>query len=399
MRRTLLALLCVSLFAPMPANAYRASGDGIWREPVVTYSDRTAGAYGGAAAMAIAAWNSTGMRVLLVPAPSPQANIQIRAFRHGTGGVACVGVAGSTGAPGDGSGRLMAAEVRVATGCRPQGLFQQITAHEIGHALGLGHENRHCSTMVSSHGVGERRCGTAWLRRCRVVQPDDIHGVVRYYGGRAASVTRTTRAACTDRAPAAPGALAVVPDPAGTVATASLWARGSGGRAIIVGRRKGACPASPIDRNGTYFYAAAGVPLVPAFAAQATPGSWCYRLWRVSAGGRWSHPRTVIVKHGARTEAARIGMGVTAGVVRFTHPKAPAGWRVNVEAVNGTCEAPTGRRRTIHFDALTPGHVDAAADYFPLAAGARRCYRVIVHDGTYPTLDPAFVASLNYQGE
>ena len=45
MRRSLLALLCVSLLAPVPAHAYRASGDGFWREPVVTYSDHTAGSY------------------------------------------------------------------------------------------------------------------------------------------------------------------------------------------------------------------------------------------------------------------------------------------------------------------------------------------------------------------
>jgi hypothetical protein len=250
MRRTLLALLCAGLLVPIPAHAYRASGDGIWREPVVTYSDHTAGAYGNAAAMAVAAWNTTGMRVVLVPAPAAQAQIQIRGFRHGTHGLACVGVAGATGAPGDGSGGLASAEVRVATGCKPRRLFQQITAHEIGHALGLGHEDRRCSTMVSNNGVGERRCGAQWLRRCRVVQPDDIHGVVRLYGGKSASVVRTTRAACTDRAPAHPGGLTVVPDPPGSVTTATLWVRGSGGRRSSSGGARVPARARPSTGAG-----------------------------------------------------------------------------------------------------------------------------------------------------
>ena len=106
------------------------------------------------------------------------------------------------------------------------------------------------------------------------------------------------RAACHDRAPSGPGTLAVVPDPAGTIATARLTVRGAGGRAVVVGRRRGACPSSPVDARGTFFYAPTGAAVVPAVAPQAAAGPWCYRTWRVSAGGHWSRPRTVVV--GAR---------------------------------------------------------------------------------------------------
>jgi len=168
-----------------------------------------------------------------------------------------------------------------------------------------------------------------------------------------------------------------------------------------VGRRRGACPTSPLDARATFFYAAAGAPVVPAFTAQAAAGTWCYRLWRVSAGGRWSRPRTVIVAHGARPTAARIGLTVTAGAggrtVRFTEPVAPAGWRVNVETVEGSCLTAGGERRTLHFADGVAHRADTVSDTFPLAPGARRCYRVVVHDGGYPTLDPAFVATLTYQ--
>jgi hypothetical protein len=341
------------------------------------------------------------MRLVLVPAPRARALIRIRGLRHGTHGLGCVGVVGATSSPGDGRGGLSSAEVRIATGCGPRGLFQQVTAHELGHALGLGHENRRCATMVASNLIGARRCGSTWLARCRVLQPDDIRGIVHYYGGRAAPIARVVRAACSDRAPASAGTLGVLPDPPGTIATASLAVRGSGGRAIVVGRRRAACPSSPIDARGTFFYARAGARSVPAFGGQAAAGSWCYRVWRLSAGGRWSRPRTVIVAHGARNAAGRIGMTITTTstgrTIRFTDPQAPAGWRVTVESRDGSCLAPTGSRRTLRFAVNAPGRPDIATDAFPIAPSSARCYRVVVHDGTYPTLDPVFVAALTYQ--
>jgi hypothetical protein len=209
------------------------------------------------------------------------------------------------------------------------------------------------------------------------------------------------RAACGDRAPRRPGTLTVVPDPAGSVATATLTVHGGGGRAVIVGRRKGACPGSPVDARGTFFYAPTGTSLVPAFSTQAAPGAWCYRVWRTSAGGKWSRPRTVIVGHGVRTTTTRIGLTATpiGGVpwVRFTEPQAPAGFVVTVDAREGTCAAPAADIRTLHAAVVVPGSHDAFPDGSPPGAGAARCYRVAVSDGSHPAAPPVFVATATYQ--
>jgi hypothetical protein len=79
------------------------------------------------------------------------------------------------------------------------------------------------------------------------------------------------------------------------------------------------------------------------------------------------------------------------------HRLSSAGWRVNVETVEGSCHTAVGERRTLHVDDAVAHRADTVADTFPLAPGARRCYRVVVHDGSYPTLGPAFVATLTYQ--
>ncbi len=204
----------------------------------------------------MAAWNTSGMRLVLVPAPRDRALIRIRGLRRGTHGLGCVGVVGATSSPGDGRGGLSSAEVRIATGCGQRALFQQVTAHELGHALGLGHENRRCSTMVASNVIGARRCGSAWLARCRVLQPDDIRGVVHLLP-RPRRADRPRRPRRLHRPGAGLGRDAE---------RASRPARddrdGVAGRArqraaapIVVGRRRGACPSSPLDARGTFFYA------------------------------------------------------------------------------------------------------------------------------------------------
>src|SRR4051794_12525281 len=223
MRRIAIALpVMAALVQPLPALAYHVSAAASWPDRIVTYDDGSRGAYHHAVARVVAAFNASGTRLVLVPAAPGRGQITTRTRRHGTGGVACYGTAGVTTVRADAGARRV--DVRIARGCRPAALFRLITAHELGHAVGLAHEERRCALMAPSDRIGRRRCGGHWLSRCRLLQVDDIRGLVRLYGGdvrpRSAS-----RAACHDVAPSAPGSL--------TLTTGA----GGGGTRRVPGRR------------------------------------------------------------------------------------------------------------------------------------------------------------------
>jgi len=57
-----------------------------------------------------------------------------------------------------------------------------IATHELGHILGLSHEDRRCATMSSAVGL---RCPRVplYMWRCRLLEADDVRGAIRIYGG------------------------------------------------------------------------------------------------------------------------------------------------------------------------------------------------------------------------
>jgi len=61
-----------------------------------------------------------------------------------------------------------------------------VLAHELGHVLGLDHEDRFCATMNSYLLDGHPEyCSAApagkWI--CRLLRTDDVRGAVSLYGG------------------------------------------------------------------------------------------------------------------------------------------------------------------------------------------------------------------------
>ena len=174
--RATLATLVLALTVVPSAGAYRLEG-GRWTTRTISYYNEVP-AYSWAVDSAAFAWNSSGARVRFVKTPRRQAKVLLGIRWFTPAGEAHVDRTG---------GRIFGAKVGIRSG-QDRYTMALVIAHELGHVLGLDHEDTACATMnsrlVDNH-LAHCAAPPPGMWACRLLRADDVRGAVRLYGGSA----------------------------------------------------------------------------------------------------------------------------------------------------------------------------------------------------------------------
>lgn len=352
MRAAALAVAALVLAAPAAEGA-RALGRP-WPGGRIAYAV-TVPALRGPVRTAAAAWNRSGARVRFVEVSRSRAQVLIGARPRGT----CQGVVGLAQVGYTGGAR---SRMQLQATCAP-GVLVMTAAHELGHVLGLAHEDRRCSLMNSVFVARCRPRPLDWEWFCSPPRDDDRRGAVQLYGGR---FRRATATFCLARGmPGRVTRLGDAADPVDSLARVRLSFQtptSTSLRRVIVTRRRGSqCGDTPISRavpiqqregvtprlgnlvSETVNPRRGAVMAVEDLAVSGT-GTWCYSVFTLDRRNRWRLAGTRKVRRGAeRPLAQRIALTAS--------PAAPSGitlqWRnpttplaaVQVLRAPGACPA------------------------------------------------------------
>lgn len=291
-----LALALVLLALPGSASAYLIGGHR-WPGHRITYfnADRK---LSDAVAIAVRAWNTSGVDVRFVKAPRKRAQVVLAsgdasriplAFPssiYDSG--ACAGFADVGWWPG-----RRAAHVTLDRHCAGLLVSAEVVTHELGHILGLQHPSRGCALMTATPYWRCRQTPKAFQYRCGFIEADDLRGAVRLYGGR---IRRRSRFCDVYRKPAPPTNLRV--EFVGSSATV-IWRNPKLPRVArpefkqprleaTVDMNPGACPAKP----SAFDFVQPGAAIIAGrdqrtfLARPQESGPWCFTVHVLDEFGR-----------------------------------------------------------------------------------------------------------------
>ncbi len=250
-------------------------------------------------ARAVYVWNHSGAKVRFVPSSRASAQLVLKHFSHNR----CVGHARAT------VGHVRQATVELpridesSSICNSYSSAHAV-AHELGHVLGLGHEERRCALM---NGVGTWRGAqhcrqeAVWTWRCGLLEPDDVSGAVKLYGGRTSAASRGSCPAYA--ATQSPDRFSIERRVNGLVigfgrpalplmpAFLAAMTRNEGGWAFASDRHR--CP-SAVSEARHYAWEVGVGERMQVTARTPQPGRYCYAIWSTDPLGRPSDRPTTV---------------------------------------------------------------------------------------------------------